>query len=360
MIIFVLTVGVLACYQIQYAGRNNFYEGYIAKESIQAIKGIFLLLVFARHFSQYVVYTSTLSKPYILIDRYLGQLIVVPFLFYSGYGIGKSIRQRGYNYVRDMPVKRVLNVLFQFDIAVMLYGAAQIIFSNPIGTRHFLLSLIAWDSLGNSNWYIFAILALYLISWAVCVGLYKDNCIKNQNAAGWLIGVLSFCLIWILKDFRPAYCYNTIMVYTAGFLYAAYNRKIEKFCFQSDRSYYLILSVLCVGFYVFRKSWHVSLVAYEAASILFALIIIAITAKITVQNKILKYCGEHLFSLYILQRLPMFILSKTCVIDFIPLYFVLCLVISFGLSWVFDLIIPEIWKAIEGTLLKQKELPVNK
>ena len=41
----------------------------------------------------------------------MGQLVVVMFLFYSGYGIGESYKKKGVNYVQQMPVHRILTTL---------------------------------------------------------------------------------------------------------------------------------------------------------------------------------------------------------------------------------------------------------
>ena len=350
MSIFIGIIVLLACFRMQYSGKNEFFKDYLAKDNIQPIKGIFILLVFASHFSQYVSYTSPLSKPYLLLRQDLGQLIVVPFLFYSGYGVAVSVQKKGIQYIRSMPIKRFLGVLFQFDIAVLLFWVVQILRGNIVGVKHFLLSLVAWDSLGNSNWYIFAILALYLISYFTCFGLSTESELKKQKEAGWLIFILSLCLIWILKRHRPAYCYNTILVYATGFLYAQYRESIERLCFQSERAYWLIYGVILLLFYIYRKSWAASLAAYEAASIMFGLIIVLATAKFRINNRILRYCGEHLFSLYILQRLPMAVLSWTPIKTNITIYFLCSLALSLLLSWGFDLVIPKIWKRIEGVL----------
>ena len=71
---------------------------YLSKEQTNAIKGIFILLVIFRHFKQYVGNLSILDKTLVLWDDYLDQLIVVMFLFYSGYGVFLSIKNKGKDY----------------------------------------------------------------------------------------------------------------------------------------------------------------------------------------------------------------------------------------------------------------------
>ena len=94
---------------------------YLSKEQTNAIKGIFILLVIFRHFKQYVGNLSILDKTLVLWDDYLDQLIVVMFLFYSGYGVFLSIKNKGKDYIDKFLVKRVLPVLAQFMAIVVVY-----------------------------------------------------------------------------------------------------------------------------------------------------------------------------------------------------------------------------------------------
>ena len=65
-------------------------ESALSVEQTTMIKGIFVLLIFASHVSQYLDLSQSsdlLTRGYSVIRNKLGQLIVAPFLFYSGYGI---------------------------------------------------------------------------------------------------------------------------------------------------------------------------------------------------------------------------------------------------------------------------------
>ena len=86
--------------------------------------------------------------------------------FYSGYGVMLSIDKKGGNYIKSIPKNRVFKVLLHFDIAVLLYLVLKMILKDYSFTvKQVLLSLIAWDSLENPNWYIFAIVLLYLFTY---------------------------------------------------------------------------------------------------------------------------------------------------------------------------------------------------
>ncbi|MBP3389162.1 MAG: acyltransferase family protein, partial [Clostridia bacterium] len=324
----------------RWAGKG-YFEDYISQDRIQPIKGIFILLVFISHFVQYVPLEGILHEPYLEMKAWLGQMVVVPFLFYSGYGVTESIRKKGSAYVRSMPTRRILMVLFQFDVAVLLFIALQAVLGKTFPLRTMLFSLIGWMGVGNSNWYILAILVLYLCTF-VAFWVFEDP--KREWIAHLTVTALAVIFILFMRRHRDGYWYNTVMAYVAGGWYSLFRKKIENFD-RSNKFYGFALVVLAVGFYVLRRTWG-SLVAYEISAVVFALLIVCVTAKVQIRNPFLAYCGKHLFSLFILQRLPMLALQNTVVAENTYVYFIVCFVLTFGLAASFDFVIPRVWKGL--------------
>lgn len=89
--------------------RHREIEESLTVSRTTCVNGIFVLLVFLSHFCQYMD-TSALPffQPYLLLRSILGQLIVAPFLFYSGYGVSEQIKKRGIEYVNAIPKSRML------------------------------------------------------------------------------------------------------------------------------------------------------------------------------------------------------------------------------------------------------------
>ena len=81
------------------------------KEQTTCINGIFVLFVFLSHFGQYE------TMPWNNLLLAIGQLMVAPFLFYSGYGIMEQIKRRGMVYIDDLPRKRILKFYIHFCMA---------------------------------------------------------------------------------------------------------------------------------------------------------------------------------------------------------------------------------------------------
>ena len=144
-----------------YIFSNNFNTLYLSKDTTTSIKGIFVLLVFFSHLKQYISFDSIFDKGYVLLQDYLGQLIVCVFLFYSGYGIFESFKKKGKNYIEELPKSRILKTLVHFQIAIIVYLILNLIVGNNYSIVKKLLSFIAWESIGNSNWFVFTILCCY-------------------------------------------------------------------------------------------------------------------------------------------------------------------------------------------------------
>ena len=114
--------------------------------------------------SGYVV-QSCVDQLFRVIDAGLGQMLVVMFLFYSGYGVMESIKTKGSKYVDSIPRKRVLTTLLNFDVAVLVYLLLDISLGIRYSACDTELAFTGWTSIGNSNWYIFVIILCYLITY---------------------------------------------------------------------------------------------------------------------------------------------------------------------------------------------------
>ena len=89
------------------------------------INGIFILLVFVSHLGHLLLQpigyemTNFGDRIYQIIHSLHGQLIVVPFFFYSGYGIATQMIAKP-NYFRLLFPKQGCSSLFEFSCCVFL------------------------------------------------------------------------------------------------------------------------------------------------------------------------------------------------------------------------------------------------
>lgn len=85
------------------------------KEQTTCINGIFVLFVFLSHFGQYE------TMPWNNLLLAIGQLMVAPFLFYSGYGIMEQIQRRGIMYLLGFVIL-IKKGLFLCSYYILIYG----------------------------------------------------------------------------------------------------------------------------------------------------------------------------------------------------------------------------------------------
>lgn len=314
--------------------QQGFYADYLSFDTTNAIKGIFIALVFIKHATPYILNSgyvfddSILSRAFLFIDAQVGQWIVAMFLFYSGYGIMESIRKKGMAYVQSIPRKRVLTTLVNFDIAVGLFAIVALLLHKDYSLKTYLLSFTGWESVGNSNWYIFVIMLCYLIAY-LCFRLpivKKEALVTRAILCFFLLGFS----VLVLSFLKPFWWYDTMLCFGVGMLYSVYRERIELIL---KRYYWLILPMVLVLLYLLNKSpYYLHGLVHNAYCLVFCLLVVMLTMKIKVNNAVLIWSGKNLFPLYIYQRIPMIILSSICGGAFVSSYPVLytfsCLLIT--------------------------------
>lgn len=324
MAIFYFFIFCMMLYGIKFK-RGSFFQDYMGKPQCNAIKGIFILVVFMRHVVPYVMSAgygmpSLLDKVYILCNKQIGQLLVVMFLFYSGYGVMESIKQRGEGYIKSIPKRRFLTTFVNFDIAVSLFLLLDFALDIDVTTEQYFLSRIGWDSVGNSNWYIFIILISYLLTYfSFKLSLKWNKTLfkpeySDRLGGALLLVVLSLIAVGILYVVKKPHWYNTLLAYPFGFFFSIYKDKFDKIV---QERYCIVVIILIVLFsimhymdYIFPSSTFVYAYSYNIESIFFALLIVMLTMKVRIGNTTLYWLGANLFPLYIYQRIPMIMIRE--------------------------------------------------
>ena len=324
LILYLVIIILLVLWRIRFSSEKD----YLSKDRCNSIKGIFILMIFLTHSLQYISAGGFVFMGIDIITHrllnFLGQLVVVMFLFYSGYGVAIQIKSKGETYVRQMPKRRILKTLLNFDIAEFLFVVLALLLSHPLSVRQVFLSLIAWDSVGNSNWYIFIILLCYLITYIVHRLGFGYAC--------WGILLLSFLAMLLLSYFKQTHWYDTILSYPAGYIFASYRQRIESFL----KRYYIYILVVFSSVFVLTHGYGPYLRGLRSniMAIAFALIIVMITMKVEVGNRCLQWFGSNLFPLYIYQRIPMITISDIMGSSYVaqyPLFFLVACILTTSL-----------------------------
>lgn len=344
----VLVVLLLICvYGMKIFGPKEFNKDYLSKNNTTAVKGIFVFLVFMSHFIQYCPPVDAYDAPYKAVRLFLGQLVVVMFFFYSGYGIYESIKRKGTSYIKTFPVNRFLKTLLHLDIAILIFVIRNIIMGIPMTFVNVLLSFIGWKSVGNSNWFMFTVLILYFAVYLSFI-IFK----KNNVASLLLSTVLCIVYIVVMANWVQSanYWYNTALCLPLGLWYSYFKDKIELGVMKNDITYHITLFAT-FGLFMLAHFNKLPLTIYICWTLLFTLLVIFITMKVNFGNKVLYWLGNHVFSVYILQRLPLSVFNE---IEAISSNRYLFFVLSFGVTAILAELFDRATGALDKVLFKKR------
>ncbi len=326
---------------------------YLSRHHTCFINGFFIIYVFLRHISEYGIQLSSLDTKFFELEGHVvGQLLVSTFLFFSGYGIQLSLQNKGKSYAKDLVRKRFLGLLRNFAMAVLIYVAVQYALGKVFSLQHIALSLVAWSSVGNSNWFIFMSLVEYLII-AVCYVVFS-----RYGRVAPVLAAACVTLFWTFTIcfFKEYYWFNTIMCMPLGMVLALFRDEAYRLQVRMGwRVLLLALPLLIVGRELHVQSywWCEGLIHPYIAScmgttlsntgaVLFAGGVALLAGWLSVagfspakNGKLLVWCGgPALFYLYIFQRLPMLVGDHFgMAASHGYAYFILCLVVTVALAW---------------------------
>lgn len=345
MILFVLILGMILIKDAEIADSHTFSKDYMSIDNTNIIKGVFVLLVLLGHAVTYVKMDGVFDQSYLAMKEHLHQMVVSVFFLYSGYGMMKSILKKGYGYIKGIPFKRFLIVLLNFDIAIGLYLLVWFFLGKTYDIKTILFSLVGWESVGNSNWYMFAIFGLYILMYLSFLLL---RWCEKKGAI--YVGTLLFTVLtmlfvwWEIRMGLPNWYYNTMILMPVGCWYALLQKPIEKIVMKNDYTYALIGVCLFVGYWFsYDKRWSGGIEKYTVWAIFFVAVVVFLTMKVSFRSKVLSWFGEHVFSIYILQRIPMILLSRSGLAAQNRYGFILgVLVITMFLALVFDYLVGKL------------------
>ena len=262
---------------------------------------------------------------------FLGQFVVVPFLFYSGYGIMESINNKD-DYIKTFPKKRFLKIVVQFAIITVLYIILHLCLSSGYSLPYVLLSFTGITSIGNGGWYILSTFTFY-VAIILCFNLFK----KNKALA--TVGV-TFCLVLlmaveILLDF-PTYYYSTTIFFAVGMFYSLLKKPFDKVVMKNNVVWGICLLISVLGFAVLKGFMDKSVLFYPIWCGFGMLMILFVTMKVRVENKALVWLGKTTFFNFTLQGISQIVFTKFLTNNY--LIYILVIVVSLLLTYLADLL----------------------
>ena len=347
MIIFFIALMIIICVGMKFSGKNEFFRDYCSPVDTGMVNGVFSVLIFLSHSSGYLKLNSPLDSPYKAIVMFMGQLVVATYLFYSGYGILESYKRKGISYIKEMPFNRLFRTWYHFAIVILLYIVVYMgICGRKYALSHVLLAFTGLTSVGNSNWYMFVTFAMYILL-IVAFLVFKKSSVKATAFFGVL--VLAFSLTEYAAGLEGRW-YNTIFCFPAGMVFSLLKPKIDNLLMKNDRNWGICVACSFVVMVLCNIVRYESVIFYNLFAISGAFLISVLMMKIRTGNKILGWFSNHIFSFFILQRLPMLVMRRFGFNKNTFIFVIISFVVTVMLSLAFDKLVGK----LDGIIFKKR------
>ena len=327
--------------------KNGINSLFLSKEETLPIKGLFVILVFFRHFRGYVdMDHGLLNHLFVMIDSRSSQLIVTMFLFYSGYGIFEQIKKNN-QYPKKIIFHRFFPTYINFDICVLIYYIISIFNGKKFSLYEIFTSFVGWNAcFGNSNWFMFVTFCLYIIIFISFI-IYDKNNSKRLLLNLSVFNFLTIILVLVLYKTKSHYWYNTIFCFNLGMLYSFFKNEIENVC-NHKKNYLIILVSSLILFLVAFFLIETQSPLFIIKALLFCILFILVQMKFSLINsKIFAELGKHVFSVYMLQRISFIILSYFNLDKNIYLFFLITFIMTIIIAFLYDFIYYKVYFIIK-------------
>ncbi len=337
MSIFMLALQLVCVAGISFRLKNGF-EDYMSPSKTGALKGIFVVIVFLSHVRQYIsVPNAGVNKLYYSVLLFLGQLMVVMFLFYSGFGIAASVAKKD-GYVKTIPVRRILKVWLDFAIAVTIFFFVSRAIGIKYDVKQLLWSLLGIKTVGNSNWFIFVIIILYILTFIAFVITGGKKHLIAGIVATTVLSVAATVVMW--HFFGDHYWwYDTILCYPLGMWYYVAKPYVDKKLLNNFDKWFAAVASSAICFSCLKALLSAakgSRWVFVPMALVFAIGVVLISMRISINNAVLRWFGSRVFGIYILQRIPMMVLRYFGVNDKPIMYTAVCFAITIILAEIFE------------------------
>lgn len=339
MILYLVMLAALCCWGLKF---SRFHPNYLEKDQTDAFKGIFALLILFSHIRAHISMTGRLDSLYNQVFILLGQITVAPFFFYSGYGILQGVRKKE-GYVKTFFKNRILKFLIGYNLVSVTLGIIWYCIGKTYPPENYLLFWCGWKTVGGTIsdggglWYIFVLLVLYLITYAV-LKMFGRLRQKNENRYLLLAVVTVFMLsaglmavLAIVKTASEDYWYNTLMAYPFGMVYALCKDRLD-FAMRKTWVWLCTIAVIlsaAAGIFILGLK---DAVSYSVMGFLFMTFICLFTMRVRMVNPVLKWIGGLSFGIYILQRPIMMLFEHSGLAKYNIVYTAVCIAATLAIS----------------------------
>ncbi len=296
------------------------------KSTTKSIEGLLAIYILFSHLRQYIPYDDFGSDCLNLILVHVGQICVAPFFFFSGFGIIESIKKKGEAYSRTILINRFLRVWCWFLVALIPYYLIDIIWKHEYTTVSYVLAPFGIKSIGNSNWFVVAILICYL-SVGIAFELFRKKAFK---AIAFTTAIILICVVIAIILKIPSYWYDTILCFPLGMLCSYTKKSIQSIL--SDNIYrvfgalFLIISIIVSYLFPVFITSRGAIIHQVARCLLACLLIMVFSSRFYFKHSMFEFLGASSFAIFIFQRIPMIAFNVSEITKHKYVYWFMCII----------------------------------
>lgn len=271
--------------------KDNFWS----RTQTKAIQGICAIVIVFHHMAQKVSapwlpreYFSHGLEPFL----YVGFLMVGVFFFCSGYGLYTSVKSKT-DYLKNFLGSHIRPVILIFLIANSVFYLVGNVFS-------------------GYNWYIYALLYLYVAFWISFRFIKKDG-----TAIAAIIGFVALYIAGCEFFAAGTWCYNSIIAFPVGMLVAKNNDRTADFLKKKYLLKLCALFALTVAALVsaevlnartgaaeaedtYNLMRYASVILWSVSATSFSLFLFAGSMKIQIKGRVWSFLGSITLELYMI------------------------------------------------------------
>lgn len=298
----------------------------LSKENTDGLKGILAIGVLIHHLYQYSGLFQT-SVLHVFLQAF-GYLSVAEFLFLSGYGLTVSHEEKGNNYIREFPKKRILPFYIIIIVVTVCY-LVKLFLCNEIFDGFLLIKSVTFGgTIVEGGWYLQVQLLLYVF-WLL---IYRSRMLDSKKLRVFFGVALTYCIVMGILGY-PTTWYEGALAFPCGILWANHRQQIDR-RFSSTKKWMLYVVLLLISFggaFVLSGGLPAGLLRI-VVKILSALLFVGLATtwvnRVPVKSKILKWIGTISLEMYVMQFVFLLLFNGQRLNPNNPYVYVLCVTIS--------------------------------
>lgn len=267
-------------------------EVILTKKETIYVKAICSILIVLHHLSQRIG-INIITLPYIEVGKYS----VAMFLFISGYGLMKSLKNNN-KYLSNFIVNRVFTIYMPFVIVNII----MILINWTGGFKYSFVNIIEYTLgiklIDATMWFIIFIIASYFIFYII----FKFLDINKGRVAMLTINIIIF-LIGCRFKLSEVFI-NSSFGFILGIYLAQYEKQFIKVV-KNRYNIYLIMALVSfilgriVSIIITKDKMLIDMIFANISAIGFIIFILILLMKIEFNNSILKLFGDVSFYIYL-------------------------------------------------------------